>query len=147
MLEDQKLAIAAHLHVLLRRKTGRVTDMEWMATNAEYAREIARFSVSKGKELGAADLQDWGLKLQTAYSVIHNAPAKPLITAARDALREHTAERLAAAQHASVVNTNEIKFSQSGFEESGFMRSAFGNLGAPMPSHDTDAPRYIGGLR
>jgi hypothetical protein len=35
-------AIAAHLHVLLRRKTGRVTDTEWMATNADYAREIVR---------------------------------------------------------------------------------------------------------
>ena len=37
MSEADKLAIAAHLHVLLRRKTGRVTDTEWMAVNAEYA--------------------------------------------------------------------------------------------------------------
>ncbi|MDO8770278.1 MAG: hypothetical protein Q7K57_16555 [Burkholderiaceae bacterium] len=28
------MGIAAHLHVLLRRKTGRVTDTEWMASNA-----------------------------------------------------------------------------------------------------------------
>lgn len=37
MLHSEKLAIAAHLHVLLRRKTGRVTDTEWLAANAEYA--------------------------------------------------------------------------------------------------------------
>ena len=29
MPDSDKLAIAAHLHVLLRRKTGRVTDTEW----------------------------------------------------------------------------------------------------------------------
>ena len=33
MSDSDKLAIAAHLHVLLRRKTGRVTDTEWMAAN------------------------------------------------------------------------------------------------------------------
>lgn len=42
MLASEKLAIAAHLHGLLRRKTGRVTDMEWMASNAAYAAEIVR---------------------------------------------------------------------------------------------------------
>lgn len=44
MNHSEKLAIAAHLHVLLRRKTGRVTDTEWMASNGSYAREIARFA-------------------------------------------------------------------------------------------------------
>ena len=44
MQDSDKLAIAAHLHVLLRRKTGRVTDTEWMAGNAEYAMEIVRFA-------------------------------------------------------------------------------------------------------
>ena len=31
MTENDRLAIAAHLHVLLRRNTGRVTDTEWLA--------------------------------------------------------------------------------------------------------------------
>ena len=44
MLVSQKLAIAAHLHVLLRRKTGRVTETEWMAGNLDYALEIVRFA-------------------------------------------------------------------------------------------------------
>src|SRR5690606_19097358 len=37
-------AIAAHLHVVLRRKTGRVTDTEWMATNPEYAAAMVAFA-------------------------------------------------------------------------------------------------------
>ena len=40
MLESERVAIAARLHVALRRKVGRVTDTEWMAANAEYALEI-----------------------------------------------------------------------------------------------------------
>ena len=55
MPESDKLAIAAHLHVLLRRKTGRVTDTEWMAANAEYALEIVRFArLQSAKEDGHA---------------------------------------------------------------------------------------------
>ena len=49
MLVSQKLAIAAHLHVLLRRKTGRVTDTEWMAENLDYAREIVLRRQSDGQ--------------------------------------------------------------------------------------------------
>lgn len=37
---NERLAMAAHLHVLLRRKHGRVTDTEWMAVNEPYARFI-----------------------------------------------------------------------------------------------------------
>lgn len=65
MLPSEKLAIAAHLHVLLRRKTGRVTDTEWMAANAEYATEIVRFARLRAKEDGHADLAEWADKLAT----------------------------------------------------------------------------------
>ena len=50
MSDSDKLAIAAHLHVLLRRKTGRVTDTEWMAANADYAQEIVRFARQRATE-------------------------------------------------------------------------------------------------
>lgn len=66
MLPSEKVAIAAHLHVLLRRKTGRVTDTEWMATNAEYANEIVRFARARAKEDGHADLAEWADKLALA---------------------------------------------------------------------------------
>jgi hypothetical protein len=42
MLESEKFAIAAHLHVVLRRANGRVTDVEWMVKSPEYAREVIR---------------------------------------------------------------------------------------------------------
>lgn len=60
------LAIAAHLHVLLRRKTGRVTDTEWMAENREYGLEIVRFARAKAQELGQPDLHEWAQKLDRA---------------------------------------------------------------------------------
>jgi hypothetical protein len=69
MLASEKIAIAAHLHVLLRRKSGRVTDTEWMATNREYASEIIRFSKEKAVEDGHADLAEWADKLATAMGL------------------------------------------------------------------------------
>src|SRR5690606_39017008 len=44
MSESERIALAARLHVALRRKHGRVTDTEWMATNAEYAAETVRMT-------------------------------------------------------------------------------------------------------
>ncbi|OYT90190.1 MAG: hypothetical protein CFE43_19440 [Burkholderiales bacterium PBB3] len=72
MLPSEKLAIAAHLHVLLRRKTGRVTDTEWLAANAEYATEIVRFARARAKEDGHADLAEWADKL--AATMVTTAP-------------------------------------------------------------------------
>ena len=69
MLESEKLAIAAHLHVLLRRKTGRVTDTEWMAANAEYADEVVRFARTSAVEDGHPDLAEWADKLEGALGL------------------------------------------------------------------------------
>ncbi len=86
MLESEKLAIAAHLHVLLRRKTGRVTDTEWMACNADYAREIVRFARQRAAEDQAPELAEWAEKLeratgtlgaQGASTALAQAPASP----------------------------------------------------------------------
>lgn len=83
MLESEKLAIAAHLHVLLRRKTGRVTDTEWMACNADYAREIVRFARQRAAEDQAPELAEWADKLeratgaQSASAALPRAPAPP----------------------------------------------------------------------
>ena len=74
MLESEKVAIAAHLHVLLRRKTGRVTDTEWMAANADYAREIIRFARASAKEDGHPDLEEWAGKLEAALGLRPPAP-------------------------------------------------------------------------
>ena len=66
MQNSQKIAIAAHLHVLLRRKTGRVTDTEWMASNADYAAEIVRFARASAQQDGHLDLAEWADKLEAA---------------------------------------------------------------------------------
>ena len=66
MLASEKLAIAAHLHVLLRRKTGRVTDTQWMADNPEYAADVVRFARRSAAEGGHTELTDWADKLEHA---------------------------------------------------------------------------------
>ena len=84
---SELFAIAAHLHVLLRRKTGRVTDTEWLATNAEYARAIVRFSREKAAAEGHEDLQQWADKLEAAIVGMGAAPRKTLLDVAAEALR------------------------------------------------------------
>ena len=89
MSDSDKLAIAAHLHVLLRRKTGRVTDTEWMAANADYAQEIVRFARQRATEDNAPDLAD---RLEHA---LHASPPasqrRPLLDAAAQAVRARPA--------------------------------------------------------
>lgn len=64
MSPSDRIAIAAHLHVLLRRKLGRITDTEWMASNDEYARSIVQLCREQRDE----DLQTWADKLDAHYS-------------------------------------------------------------------------------
>lgn len=77
MLPSEKLAIAAHLHVLLRRKTGRVTDTEWMVANADYAAEVVRFARARAAEDQQPDLADWARKLEQAMVSAAPAPVAP----------------------------------------------------------------------
>jgi hypothetical protein len=65
MLQNDALATAAHLHVLLRRKTGRVTDTEWMASNPEYARAMVNFARDKARDDGHTDLLPWADRLES----------------------------------------------------------------------------------
>ena len=77
MLANEKISIAAHLHVLLRRKTGRVTDTEWMATNREYALEIIRFAREKAIEDGHEDLGMMANRLAEIMALTAPAQAAP----------------------------------------------------------------------
>jgi hypothetical protein len=92
MLVSQKVAIAAHLHVLLRRKTGRVTDTEWMATNAEYAAEIVRFARAKALEDGHEDLAEWAGRLEQVVLAPEPPPKVPLVQAAVQARQDEGGE-------------------------------------------------------
>ncbi len=75
MSNSERLAIAAHLHVMLRRRTGRVIDTEWLASNAEYAAEITRFSKAKAVEENAPELEELAAKLEAiAFEVPRKQP-------------------------------------------------------------------------
>jgi hypothetical protein len=65
MSQNEALAAAAHLHVLLRRKTGRVTDTEWMASNADYAQAMVRFARERAVSDGHTDLVPLADRLET----------------------------------------------------------------------------------
>lgn len=101
MLASEKLAIAAHLHVLLRRKTGRVTDTQWMADNVEYATEIERFARQSAKEDGHFELVAWADKLEQAVLPAAGSPrareTRPQVPAALPTLRSLLASNAAQA--------------------------------------------------
>ncbi|WP_406623533.1 hypothetical protein [Acidovorax sp. SDU_ACID1] len=81
MNDSDRLAIAAHLHVLLRRRTGRVTDTEWMAANADYAQEIIRFARQRAQQDDAPELAEWAAKLERAMAeaLAEASARKPLL--------------------------------------------------------------------
>ncbi|MDB5871632.1 MAG: hypothetical protein JWQ07_1074 [Ramlibacter sp.] len=149
MLVSQKLAIAAHLHVLLRRKTGRVTDTEWMAANLEYALEIIRFTRAKAAEDGHPDLVEWADKLERA--VLEPSPVQrtPLAQTAVQLLRERSqnAHAAAAPAPAPVADPNSTSgFGASTFSDTGFADSVLEPGKTPKP-RDPSVPRYVGGIR
>ncbi len=71
-IELEKFALATRLHVLLRRKTGRVTDVEWMMSDPAYAAEVTRL----GRATGDAELADLAGKWATACAEERPAPAQ-----------------------------------------------------------------------
>jgi hypothetical protein len=148
MLVSQKLAIAAHLHVLLRRKTGRVTDTEWMAANLEYALEIIRFTRAKAAEDGHPDLAEWADKLERA--VLEPSPVQrtPLAQTAVQLLRERSqnAHAAAAAAVPAVDPNSTSSFGASAFGDTGFPDSVLEPGKTPKP-RDPSVPRYVGGIR
>ncbi|RZJ19043.1 MAG: hypothetical protein EOO54_15175 [Haliea sp.] len=157
MSTTEKIAIAAHLHVLLRRKTGRVTDTEWMATNAEYAAEIVRFSREKAADDGHIDLGVWADRLEEIMATPDAKHRVPLVKMMADAVKERAAgphvpmasgpAPVADQQSARSVNTEEEVYPESGFIESTF-GSMFGDSEAHRKERrDPNAPRYVKGLR
>ena len=89
MLDSEKLAIAAHLHVLMRRRIGRVTDVEWLVKSPEYAREIIRVARA---DPAHSDLLDWAQRLEAALFPAPPAPkpaAPPITPPARPLLQRY----------------------------------------------------------
>ncbi len=94
MTENNRLAIAAHLHVLLRRNTGRVTDTEWMAANAEYALAIITLARQHAENHATPELREWASRLENAWLEETDAPQRvPLVQRAGDMLRQRLDSR------------------------------------------------------
>ncbi len=72
MPDHEKIAIAARLHVLLRRRLGRVTDVEWMVKSADYAREVVRVS----RAAPYAELHEWASRLEAAVVTQPDVPLR-----------------------------------------------------------------------
>ena len=127
---SEALAIAAHLHVLLRRKTGRVTDTEWMAANPEYARAIVEFVRDKALKEDMADLLPWADKLEALVPSMGTQVRKPLLVAAVEHIK-------GAARDAQSAERRPSDHRPSGFRESSLN---------PVSASGADQ-RYVGGIR
>lgn len=141
--------------MLLRRKTGRVTDTEWMASNSEYAREIARFAREKAAADGHADLTAWADKLEEIMAIPDPRPRVPLVQLVTDAVRERSAPpvvpttsllHLPDQQSAKSIDTEREVYPESGFIESTF-GAFFGDSEHQRKPRDPNAPQYVKGLR
>ncbi|MBL8388321.1 MAG: hypothetical protein JNK17_08915 [Hydrogenophaga sp.] len=73
MSQNDAFAAAAHLHVLLRRKTGRVTDTEWMVSNAEYAQAIVAYARARASEDGLTELLPLADRLESLVIPVRKA--------------------------------------------------------------------------
>ena len=133
MSANEKLAIAAHLHVLMRRKTGRVTDTEWMASNPAYAAEIIRLAHRKAAEGGHDDLGVLADRLEAAMAFPDAPVHRPLAERLTEAAKEHNARTLGARPALPLEASGDSMFGDS----------QIGAGGAQRPN----APRYIKGLR
>ena len=135
MLPSERLAIAARLHVLLRRKTGRVTDTEWLAVNAEYAAEIVRFARERAVEPGMEDVAEWAGRLEQAMMATP-APRKTVLGAI-------------APPRAPAPATGPAVARESEARKPGWAESLFSDTRPPGPRDpdDADSGRYVGGLR
>ena len=153
MPSSEKIAIAAHLHVLLRRKTGRVTDTEWMASNLEYATEITRFAREKAAEDGHADLAAWADKLEEIMGTPDPKQRVPLVKMVSEAVKHGTVPPPSTGSVPDRQSSQSVNTEEEVYPESGFIESTFGSFfGENDPNHpkkprDPNAPRYVKGLR
>lgn len=80
-LENQAFALMARLHVILRRQTGRVTDIEYMRIDPVYCRHVLNLA----QTLQNDDLPPICEKLQEVYFgpeglFVRSPPKQPLIS-------------------------------------------------------------------
>lgn len=63
--------LLGRIHLLMRRVANRITDVEYMRANKDYAREIVRLAL----ETGNAELAELGVRLRAAMELDEPAEA------------------------------------------------------------------------
>ena len=150
MPSSEKIAIAAHLHVLLRRKTGRVTETEWMATNHEYAAEIVRFARGKAAEGEHVNLGVWAGRLEEVMLAPDAKHRVPLVKMMADAVRDRAlAISPAAVPPSDQQSSRSVDTREEVYPESGFIESRFGDSenASERNPRDPDERCYVKSLR
>lgn len=87
MANSERIAAAAHLHVALRRKAGRVTDTDWMAVNDVYAQAMVRLAHEKAQELHDPSLAELASRLDALLQAESTTKAAPLVQRVSQGLR------------------------------------------------------------
>ncbi|GAB2810374.1 hypothetical protein GCM10027276_08930 [Comamonas piscis] len=95
MNDSERVAIAAHLHVALRRKTGRVTDTEWMASDTSYGQAMAQFALNHARSNQDAELERLALRFAASLPGAV-APAAAVAAVAADPVADPAAPGLLA---------------------------------------------------
>ncbi len=80
MSDNEKISIAALISVILRRKLGRTIDVQWLAKDATYAREIIKLSRAQSLD----DLTGYANKLETLIFGATAAVTKPAVEVNRN---------------------------------------------------------------
>ncbi len=90
MNDNERLALAAHLHVAMRRKIGRVTDTEWMASNVAYGLAMVDIALAHANDHLDQDLGRLALRFGAARTVRQSSERRPRadLGATRTSLRD-----------------------------------------------------------
>ena len=132
MEDSERVAVAAHLHVVLRRKTGRVTDTEWMACNLEYATEIIRagLQATPRGQLEAADSLAF-----TRWQIFLHVMLRPALRKVWPALSSQVVITMLGSSVCSQISTEELTF-VANFNAFDLVYSMQGALAGPDKSTD-----------
>ena len=82
---EKIFSLSGRVHVLLRRESNRIVDVEWMTANADYVREILRVIRSTEN----AELLELAQRIESLHPLLPRAPQ----AVGKDADEEEHAEK------------------------------------------------------
>jgi hypothetical protein len=84
MTPQDLISTAAHLHVAMRRKMGRVTDTEWMASDFHYAQAMSSLAQRHAEDTQDSDLLKWANRLAEGWSARQPRAEAPITPRGRE---------------------------------------------------------------